>query len=191
MTALAVFGYGSLVSRASAARTLGPAAGTPIPATLHGWRRGFNQARRNREVEKTFAREDTGEVPEWILGLGIAPSPDGWVNGALIELGVEAAERLDLREVRYERVDVTDRVEPLPGGLTVFTYEPRTENRAPEPPPGSVILGSYLGTVEAAFDELGPGELERFRASTEIPAVELVEGRLIRDEIPPGNPRDW
>jgi hypothetical protein len=191
VTALAVFGYGSLVSRARAPRTRGPAGAPPRPATLRGWRRGFTQARSNREVEKTFARADTGEVPEWILGLGIAPSPDAWVNGALIELDEEAAERLDLREIRYERVDVTDRIEPAPVGLTVFTYEPRPENRAPAPPPGAVILRSYLDAVEAAFEELGPGEAERFRASTDVPAVELVEGRLVRDEIPPGNPRDW
>ena len=188
---LAVFGYGSLVSPESSARTLGASAGPPAPATLHGWRRGFNQARRNREVEKTFARADTGEVPEWILGLGVASDPEGWVNGALIEVDEAAAARLDLREIRYERVDVTGSLDPAPEGLTVFTYEPRPENRAPEPPPGAVMLRSYLTIVEAAFAELGPGELERFRESTDIPAVETVDGRLVRDEIPPGNPRDW
>jgi len=188
---LAVFGYGSLVSRESAARTLGPDAGSPVPATLHGWRRGFNQARRNREVEKTFARVDTGEVPEWILGLGVAPDPDRWINGVLIELDPAAAERLDLREIRYERVDVTGSLDPSPGGLEVFTYQPLPENHAPDPPPGAVMLRSYNTTVEAAFDELAPGELERYRVSTDIPAVEVVDGRLVRDEIPPGNPREW
>lgn len=191
MSRLAVFGYGSLVSRESAARTLGPRAGPPLPATLRGWRRGFSQARRNREVEKTFARAEGGRVPEWILGMGIAPDPGGWLNGALIELDEAAAERLDLREIRYERVDVTGLIDPLPAGLEVFTYEPRPANRAPEPPPGAVLVRSYLEAVEAAFAELGPGELDRFRESTDVPAVEVIDAVLVRDRIPPGNPREW
>ena len=132
-------------------------------------------------------------MPEWILGLGsVASDPEGWVNGALIEVDEAAAARLDLREIRYERVDVT-RVprSRARGPEPVFTYEPRPENRAPEPPPGAVMLRSYLTIVEAAFAELGPGELERFRESTDIPAVETIDGRLVRDEISPGNPREW
>lgn len=190
-TRLAVFGYGSLVNRESAARTLGPHAGAPVPATLHGWRRGFIQARRNREVEKTFARADGGGVPEWVLGMGIARDPRGWVNGALIEVDEEAAARLDLREIRYDRVDVTDRIDPAPEGLTVVTYEPKPENRAAAPPPGAVLIRSYVEAVEAAFAELGPGELERYRSSTHVPAVEVIDAVLIGDDIPPGNPRDW
>lgn len=189
---LAVFAYGSLVSRASAAQTLGDAAGTPVPATLRGWRRGFIQARRNREVEKVFARADTGEVPEWIVGLAVERDPSSWVNGALIELGPAAADRLDLRELRYERADVTADVEPPPSrGLGVFTYVARPENRAPETPAGAVILHSYLDAVERAFSELGPGELDRFRESTDIPDVEIVEATLVHDAAPPGNPRAW
>ena len=190
---IAVFAYGSLVSPISAAATLGGEPPVPRPAELRGWRRGFSQARRNRACEKTFARRDTGEVPEWILGLAVDPDPEGWVNGALIELDEEQASRLDRRELRYERRDVTEDVH-LPSATKpghVYTYVARAANRAPEPPGGAVILRAYAEATEAAFARLGPAELSRYRESTLIPPVEFVDGVLIRDEIPPGNPRTW
>jgi len=188
--ALAVFAYGSLVSRASAAATLGREPAPFEPAVLTGWRRGFVQARHNPSCEKTFARADGGGVPEWILGLGIEPDPGGRVNGALLGLTEAEADRLDARELRYERRDVTDAIDG-PAWGRVFTYVAREAHRAPEPPPGAVILASYAAATEAAFSELGPAELERYRESTLVPDVEIVEGVLIRDEIPPGNPREW
>lgn len=193
----AVFAYGSLVSRASAGATLEAPVERIWPAELRGWCRGFTQARHNRTCEKTFARIDTGEVPLWILGLAVAPDPDpaAWVNGALIELDDAQAERLDRRELRYLGRDVTAATFPddpsTPRFDRVFTYVTRPEHRAPEPPPGAVILRSYLAATEAAFAELGPGGLDRFRESTGVPPVEVVDARLTRDEIPPGNPREW
>lgn len=192
----AVFAYGSLVSRVSAEVTLGASIERIWPAELEGWRRGFIQARPNRECEKTFARVDTGEVPEWILGLGIAEEAAAWTNGGLIELDDREAARLDARELRYLRADVTGAITTTDGSGPafdrVFTYVARPENEAPDPLPGAVILKSYLEVTEAAFAELGTYELQRFRESTAIPAgVEVIDGRLVRDEIPPGNPREW
>lgn len=187
---LAVFAYGSLVSRASAAATLGRELDAFEPAVLHGWRRGFIQARHNPTCEKSFARAGTGELPEWILSLGVEAGAGAWVNGALIGLGQAEADRLDARELRYERRDVTADLGSSSFGR-VFTYVARDGHRAPEPPAGAAILASYLAATEAAFAELGEGELKRFRDSTPMPAVEVVEGVLVRDEIPPGNPRDW
>ena len=188
---IAVFGYGSLVSSASASETLGRPVREVHPAELEGWRRGFLQKRHNPTCEKTFARADGGGTPEWVLGLGIEPAPASSVNGALIELDEAEADRLDLRELRYLRRDVTERIRAEATFDRVFTYVARPEHRALTPPPDAVVLRSYLETVEAAFAELGAGQLERFRATTEIPAVETVDGVLVRDEIPPGNPRDW
>ena len=62
VTGLAVFGYASLVSPASAAQTLGRPVGRAVPARLHGWARGWTLGREQAKSEKTFARPD-GSVP--------------------------------------------------------------------------------------------------------------------------------
>ena len=64
---LAVFGYGSLVSRASIAETLGHEAPAPVPARLAGWRRRWSVYRVNTAHEKAFERVD-GEPFEHIVG---------------------------------------------------------------------------------------------------------------------------
>jgi hypothetical protein len=52
-------------------------------------------------------------------------------------------------------------------------------------------MRSYLETVERAFAALGDGQLEAFRRSTGPPPVAVVDAVLVRDRIPPGNPRRW
>jgi hypothetical protein len=194
----AVFGYGSLVSPASFAETLGREPGSVIPARLNGWRRRWSVGRDNRSAEKTFARPD-GEIPPWIVGLNIeaVPAGDGGAddprapNGALIELSEAELERLDLREMRYRRVDVGDAIDPAAGFDRVVAYTARDEHFCPKPPEGAVAMAPYLRAVEAAFRALGDEQWDLFLDTTGPPPVELIEPQLVRDEIPPGNPRAW
>ncbi len=193
MTTIAVFAYGSLVDPASAELTLGRRAEV-VPARLGGWRRGWSVCRDNLRVEKTFAIDHPGgEVPPFILGLSVEPDagagPEQGPNGALIEVSEAELERLDLRELRYRRVEVTVEVAAPVRFDRVVAFASRPEHHAPEPPAGAVILAPYLRTVEAAFDAIG--ELAEFRRTTGAPPVPVVEPVLIRDEIPPGNPRGW
>jgi hypothetical protein len=196
MSRVAVFAYASLVSAASAAGTLGRDVGECPRARLRGRRRRWSTFRDNRKVEKTFARTGSGEIPPFVLGLNLEPTgdEDDGANGVLIELSETELDRLDLRELRFRRNDVTDSIDPADGPLDfdrVVAYTARPEHFAPEPPPGAVILAPYVRTVERAFTELGPTELEAFRATTDAPPVEVIEAELVRDEIPPGNPRAW
>jgi cation transport regulator ChaC len=195
MTRIAVFGYGSLVDPASAGLTLGRPVERTWPARLDGWRRRFSQARDNRSCEKRFARADDGSVPVHILALNIEVTTDGSApNGALIELTADELARLDRRELRYDRVEIEAAAVHAPGAPAferIFTYTAKPAHHAPEPPHGAVILTSYAAAVEAAFARLGPGELDRYRATTLPYPAELVEGLLVEDRIPPGNPRDW
>ena len=198
MTRIAVFAYGSLVDPRSASLTLGREVSSPLPARLVGWRRRWTVCRDNRKSEKTFAIQPGGEIPPWIIGLNIEPDPDDvGPAGALLEVSEADLERLDLREMRYERTDVTAAVAPLEGDPTgevpfdtVIGFSARPEHHAPEPPPGAVIIAAYLRTVEAAFHSRDM--LYAFRGTTETPPVPVVEGELLPgDEIPAGNPRDW
>lgn len=192
---LGVLAYGSLVSASSAAKTLGRPVNELIPAELSGWRRRWSLCRDNLRSEKTFALAD-GSLPPFILGLNAVPGEDevGPLNGAIFELSSEELERLDRREIRYDRVEVTGEVRVTDGSKrpgTVFTYTAKPEHFAPQPPPGAIILAKYAGVVEHAFELLGPGQLDRFRANTGPHPVEIHEATLVKDEIPPGNPRSW
>lgn len=190
---LALFAYGSLVNARSAGATLGREVEAVSAARLRGWRRRWSQCRDNLLVEKTFARRDDGTLPPFCLGLNLergddAPGP----NGALLAMTPAELERLDLREMRYERVDVTGAIcldGPRPALVVAYTARPA--NLSPAPPAGAVILADYLRAVEAAFAALGPGQLELFRDTTGPPPVEVIEAVLARDRIPPGNPREW
>lgn len=189
----AVFAYGSLVSADSAAETLGRPV-VPRPARLRGWRRDWSLVRDNAASEKAFALAD-GTRPAYCLGLNLRPDAGASApNGALIALDERELERLDLREIRYDRAEVGAAIEPpleADGFAAVYAYTAKRSQHRPEPPAGSIVIASYLSTVEAAFGALGPEQLERFRGTTAPPPVAVVEASLVEDRIPPGNPRRW
>jgi hypothetical protein len=188
---LGLFGYGSLVLPESASMTLGRTVGELRPAKLREWRRRFSPRRDNPTCEKTFEC-DGGWRPEWILGLNVEQGEDeaGPVNGVVIELTEEELDRLDIREIRYDRVDVTGSVEGDDLPERIVTYTAKEFHFAPEPPEDSVILATYAAAVEEGFEGLGPGELDRYLATTPYP-VDRVEATLVIDKIPDGNPRAW
>ncbi|UJA19623.1 gamma-glutamylcyclotransferase [Thermoleophilia bacterium SCSIO 60948] len=195
------FAYGSLVSAQSASETLGRAV-EPLPAALHGWRRGWTLGRDNERAEKRFERLD-GVPIAWCLALDLQREEGGLdgstgpqaPNGALLELSHGDLERLDRREIRYDRVEIGESVELADGtrpGGPVYAWTAKPQNHFPEPPPGAVVLASYVEAVEAAFDALGAGHLDRFRSTTAEPRCEVVAARLAAgDSIAPGNPRRW
>jgi hypothetical protein len=191
MSRLGLFGYGSLVLHASASMTLGRPAGELRPARLHGWKRRFSQRRDNLTCEKTFECAEEWR-PEWVLGLNVESGEDdaGPVNGVVIEMTEAELDRLDIREIRYDRVEVGGSVEgeDLPDRIVAYTAKPY--HFAPEPPDDSVILETYASAVETGFLRLGRAELDHYLATTPYP-VERVEARLVLDRIPAGNPRAW
>ncbi len=188
---LGLFGYGSLVLHESASMTLGRPAGELRPASLHDWRRRFSQRRDNLTCEKTFECA-AGWRPEWVLGLNVEEGEDqaGPVNGVVIELTEEELDRLDIREIRYDRVEVAGSVEGSELPERIVTYTAKQFHFAPEPPEDSIILATYAATVEQGFEALGPGELNHYLATTPYP-VDRHEATLVIDRIPQGNPRAW
>ncbi len=192
MHRLALFAYGSLVNLESVERTIGRPVERSRTVRLAGWRRRWSQARDNLAAEKTFALPN-GDLPSHCLGLNLERGAGEGPNGVLLGLAPAELDRMDTREIRYDRIEVTgDVVADGPLGFDrVVTYVAKPENFASAPPEGAVILASYLRAVEAAIEALGPGQLELFRETTGPPPVEVVEGALVRGEIPPGNPRAW
>jgi hypothetical protein len=190
---LAVFAYGSLASLASAERTLGRPVAQVGVARLPGWRRRWSQARDNLRSEKTFARND-GTTPPYCLGLNVERGVRGsGPNGVLVEVTREELDRLAIREVRYDRIEVTAEIvaEGSPSFGRVFTFTAKPQNLVDSPPPGAVILAPYARAVEAAFESLGADQLDLFHETTGPYPVEVIEAVLVRDRIPAGNPREW
>ena len=126
-----VFGYGSLVSPASLARTIGrlakPGKGFH-PATLTGYGRRWNYG--VGHVTGSWTTDDgTDVIDGTIVALGLIESADEQVNGAIASLTADELADLDHRERSYDRVDVTTLIVGIDdvdlGGLPVFTYVPR------------------------------------------------------------------
>jgi cation transport regulator ChaC len=192
MSDLALFAYGSLVDPASAAVTLGREVEASPPLRLPGWRRRWSTFRDNLASEKTFARVDDGSLPRCCLGLNVEPAPDEpGPNGVLLYVTSQELERLDLREMRYDRVEVGQDLDGQPTEAAVFAYTAKPRQHAAEPPDGAVVIASYVAAVEKAFAALGNGELDLYRETTERPPVPVIDAVLVRDHIPKGNPRDW
>lgn len=189
---LGLFGYGSLVLPESASMTLDRPVEVARPAELRGWKRRFSQKRDNLTCEKTFECEG-GRRPEWILGLNVEEGQDeaGPVNGVVIELSEAELDRLDIREIRYDRVEVTGLVDGEDLPERIVTYRAKANHFAPYPPEDAIILATYARAVEQGFDALGPGHLDTYRATTGPYPVERLEGILVIDQIPAGNPRAW
>lgn len=192
LTELAVFGYGSLADPASAASTLGRNIDVIGHARLDGWRRRWSVMRDNRAAEKCFARVGDGSIPAHCVGLNLERSAGtAGANGVLLSMKEADLARLDVREIRYQRTDVTPDVQVTSGEAArrVVAYTARSENYAPEPPEDAILIASYLRAVESAFEALG--ELDEFWATTDRPPVEVTEAVLVEDSIPAGNPREW
>ncbi len=104
-----------------------------------------------------------------------------------------------MREIRYDRVEVTGLVDGEDLPARIVTYTAKEWHFRPEPPQDAVILATYANAVEAAFEAMGEGELEAFLATTGPYPVERVEATLVLDRIPRGQPpglvapasRDW
>ncbi len=191
MSGSCVFGYGSLASPASAALSLGRPvefAGDGAPGRVAAAVDGLPRQRGEREDVRPSRRKRPVRI---VVGLNIERDPEcEGANGVLIEITEAEAGRLDLREMRYDRIDVTADVEPAGLGQ-VIAYTAKPEHHAPQPPPGGIVIAEYVRTVEAAFAELGPGELDTYRETSDPPPVTPSEVQLVADEIPPGNPRGW
>ena len=193
MARLGLFAYGSLVSPDSAMLTLGHPVSASGVVRLPGHRRRWSTRRDNLRSEKTFARSSDGTRPAHVLGLNLEPSDleAEAPNGVVLEVSEADLERLDLREMRYERFAVGS-ILPVLEYDDVYAYRARERHFAPRPPDDAIVIASYAGFVEAAFEALGEGERERFLATTGPSPVEVAEAVLVTERgIPIGNPRDW
>jgi cation transport regulator ChaC len=186
-----LFGYGSLVSRASFSHTLGRrlTAGVDFhEAELSGFERRWAYSIRSVPADAVDGR--TCAAADWtITVLGVERAPDAIVNGVIGWVGSEKLAEFDVRERTYERVDVSALTavhdEGWAGGPIVTyvpTSEPRRRYDEARARGTAVVDEQYWRLVDTAFAGLGADRRTRFHASTAAPEVPIVPVRL--DAVP-------
>lgn len=187
-----IFGYGSLVDPADVERYVGlrPVEDTEwAPALLDGYERAWNVGMNNihdRDDDKFYATAKSERYNGIVLSLGLESNRDISTNGLVFRIDRRYLSRLDRRERRYDRVDVTGSISTsaqLTSGSTVYTYVPKPESVAValEGIQGGsgAVSRSYHDKVVAAFAQLGGEETARYEESTRQLTVPLVDLRIV------------
>ena len=183
-----IFGYGSLVSPKSMARTIGRVAVHQTDfflADLDGYGRRWNYG--VVHMSGQWTRDDGVEIDDGtIVALGVVEAAGETVNGVVASIAGGELVNLDRRERNYDRVEVTDRITVLDDEDDVvvgpiYTYVPRptaVEAYTVGRDAGTAgVRRTYWDLCEAAFAAFGDDHLARYRSSTpdpDIPIVDLV-----------------
>jgi len=177
-----VFGYGSLVSPESFARTVGRViddSGNRRKAELTGYGRRWNYG--SPGELRSWSASDDATTSGVIIYLGLKESISDCCNGVVVRLSDFEIAAVDRRERDYARVDVSALmvVEGPSIENRVVTYVPRpsaierylharSDGRA-------AVDRSYWDLVHGAFERLGQSELDRFTNSTPAPDVPIAD----------------
>jgi len=177
-----VFGYGSLVSPASVAHTIGRTVDRRhgfATAQLAGYGRRWNYGslRQRGDWHGPNGWVEAGVV----VCLGLVVARDEGCNGAVVRVTDDELGLLDRRESDYDRIDVTDLVtiEHDVIARRIVTYVPRPAaiercRRASEAGRAAVER-RYHRLVEDAFRALGTQALDAYATLTPAPEVPIVE----------------
>lgn len=171
-----IFGYGSLLSRASLERTLGqkyePALQT---ASLSGWRRTWDVRQPNRAY---YVESAEGRVyPENILYLNVSAQPGSVLNGVVIVVSDEQLAAFDQREWMYDRIAVTRDlvgVQIVGGDVFLYAAKPEFVVRDVKSPQIAAVRATYLEIVETGLSTLGPSFRTDYERCTDPVPVHLV-----------------
>ncbi len=190
-----LFGYGSLVSRASFEHTLGRRLGDDFhEVDVEGYQRRWEFSIRDVPTTAVLAPPSPGRAPtdRWtITVLGLVEAPSCTVNGVVGRVTSDELAAFDRRERTYRRADVTHRtcVDGAPwrsGSVVTYlpTELPRARYRLARAGGTAVVDARYRQLVDDAFGRLGPEQHRRYHASTAVPQVPIV---TLSDEHVPGS----
>ena len=155
---ICLFGYGSLINRSSAEKTLGRKLDPSLVrnAWLNGYRRTWN-------VYDLVVAEGQDGLTMPMAFYDVERDPASRCNGVLIPIKSEDLTSFDIRERQYIRVDVTETVQPVVPGV-VYTYVGKAEAR--ELPKDTVVAESYEKLVADGVRSRGESFMQDFNAST-------------------------
>lgn len=185
-----VFGYGSLASPSSLARTIGRevAWGDDVHrATLDGWGRRWNYGSPRTGVSWTHGE---AEIMDGVMVcLGIVDDPGGTISGVVFAVDDAELAALDRRERDYHRIEVTTATAvhgDVAATASIVTYVPRTSSIERYERARSIgsaaIRQTYWDLVDAAFTDLGDDALECYRR-TPAPDVPVIDIDVDMDRL--------
>jgi hypothetical protein len=166
---VALFAYGSLINIQSLEKTLKrPYKGPIVTIRLKGWSRRWDVVLPNEGWY--YKQTSEGPVyPKNLLYLNVAKEPGKAVNGILIVIKKTELEKMDRREVIYDRVDVSQQLQGVEvEGGAVYTYSGKPEFIVPRnlqfPEVG--LRRSYLNVVQSSLAGHEPDFQDDFHSST-------------------------
>lgn len=178
-----VFGYGSLASPTSLARTIGRQVsfGEDVHrAALRGWGRRWNYGSPRTGVSWTHGES---EITDGVMVcLGIVQDADVAINGVVFSVDDRELAALDRRERDYDRIEVTgsaDAEGDLGGTASIVTYVPRPSSieryERGRDAGTAAIRQTYWDLVERAFTDFGDEALEWYRRTPDpdIPVIDI------------------
>jgi len=166
-----IFGYGSLVSSADVARTLGRHPEFIYPITLNGWIREWGIVIDNAGAQHRSVRLADGTVvPGCIVVLNVrrptAQERPTHPNGVLFEVTEAELLLMDARETHYDRHEVTQDITGGPPGV-IYTYVGRDQHLLrPTIRKSVVIPADYSELVAQAFLGLDEAMHKTYLSST-------------------------
>jgi cation transport regulator ChaC len=167
-----VFGYGSLVELTEPLVEAGRVFPTVL-GRLSGFRRRWGVAMNNweaTEAEKHFVDPNSGLKPRIrVAYLDIVEHAEGSVNGLAVPADSGRLADLDVREVNYVRVDVSEAFHPrLPQRVFTYMGTDAARERCRRSDLGGIHVSSqYVTRIQRGFAALGPGQLEEYVLTTE------------------------
>jgi dephospho-CoA kinase len=181
-----IFGYGSLVSPASMAATIGRTLPRDDVAVAHldGFGRRWNYG--SLHLRGDWRHDGVDVTRGLVVSLGLVEADDEACNGVIVRVTADELAHLDWRERDYERTDVSDRIRRDDGDATgrVMTYVPRASaveryEVARDRRQAGIRL-SYWELVGAAFGDLGGDHLDRYTATPapDVPVVDMTLSML-------------
>jgi len=181
-----IFGYGSLVSPASMATTIGRTVDADDVAVAHldGYGRRWNYG--SMHLRGDWHHDGLVVVQGLVVSLGLAAADTESCNGVIVRVSADELAQLDWRERDYERTDVTDQVrvddDTQPGRVMTYVPRPSAIDRyqAARDEGRAGIRQSYWELVSSAFRELGDDHHDLYVATPppDVPVVSMTLSTL-------------
>lgn len=192
-----MIGYGSLISLKSMESTLGHQyKDSAYLIHLNGFIRAWTSYRPLNDPKESnskypkfngFILENNDSIPfDGIVQLNVESQENSKINCILYIISDEDLIKFDKREIGYERIDVTDRIEEyniFGGKVYAYQQAPDYYDKTTLNLAKFLLIEDYVNMIISACDEFGENFRLEFEDSTLQPSTQVVPSQRITWEI--------